>query len=263
MKPELYLLTWSDLLVSLVFIALCIVIVRWWKLGLEKTLLIGTLRTFAQLTIMGYALTFIFNQRHWGFMTALLILMLIVASFEARRRQKTHIPHFLRAVMIALSVTTVVILGTIMQFILDVKPWYNPYAAIPIAGMILGNGMNSVSLTANRFIAELRHREGEIETLLALGATPRQAIQDTLRESIQAALIPNLNALMTVGLVQLPGMMTGQILAGVDPVIAVRYQIMIMYMWVTTAALANVLTMALISREYFTARLQLRRALIR
>ncbi len=263
MRPELYLLTWTDLFVSLVFIALSILLIRIWKLNLEKTLLLGTFRTFAQLTLMGYALTYIFRQEHWGFMAALLVIMLLVASYEAKRRQQNTIPHFMRTVMISLSITAVVVLGTILQFILDVKPWFNPYAAIPIAGMILGNGMNSVSLTANRFLAEIRHREGEIETLLALGATPRQAIQDTRRESIQAALIPNLNAMMTVGLVQLPGVMTGQILAGVDPVIAVRYQIMIMYMWFTTATLANVICVSLISREFFTARLQLRRALLR
>ncbi len=263
MRAELQILGWSDVLVSLVFIAFTIILVRWWRLGLEKTLLIGTLRTFVQLTLMGYLLTYIFQQQHWAFMLGLILLMLLVASFEARRRQKVFIPKFFLTVVISLLITVTFVLGTILQFILDVEPWYYPYAMIPIAGMILGNGMNSVSLTANRFVAEMKHREAEIETQLALGATPRQAVHDTLRESIQAALIPNINGMMTVGLVQLPGVMTGQILAGVEPIIAVRYQIMIMYMWITTAAMANILTLGFLYRQYFTQRMQLRRELLR
>ncbi|MBT5269416.1 MAG: ABC transporter permease, partial [Candidatus Marinimicrobia bacterium] len=123
--------------------------------------------------------------------------------------------------------------------------------------------LNSTALTANRFVGELKHREKEIETLLALGATPKLAVYDSMKASIHAALIPNINAMMTVGLVQLPGVMTGQILAGIDPIIAVRYQIMIMYMWFTTATLANMIMLAIVYRQYFTSKLQLRRELLR
>jgi putative ABC transport system permease protein len=165
--------------------------------------------------------------------------------------------------LVALLGSAILILGTILLFILDVEPWFSPYAAIPIGGMIIGNGLNSTALTANRFVGEMKHREKEIETLLALGATPKLAVYDAMKASIHAALIPNINAMMTVGLVQLPGVMTGQILAGIDPIIAVRYQIMIMYMWFTTATLANMIMLAIVYRQYFTSKLQLRRELLR
>ncbi len=263
MRPDFYVLTWNDLLVSLLFIAFSIFLIKKWKLGLENTLLIGTLRTFVQLTLMGYVLTWFFDQQHWAFMLMLLFLMILIASYEGTRRQKKEIPYFFPAMFVALLSSAVLILGTILLFILDVKPWYSPYAAIPIGGMIIGNGLNSTALTANRFVGELKHREKEIETLLALGATPKQAVFDAMKASIHAALIPNINAMMTVGLVQLPGVMTGQILAGIDPIIAVRYQIMIMYMWFTTATLANMIMLAIVYRQYFTSKLQLRSELLR
>ena len=263
MRPEFYVLTWNDLLVSLLFIAFSLFLIKKWKLGLENTLLIGSLRTFIQLTVMGYVLTWFFDQQHWAFMLMLLLLMIVIASYEGQRRQKKAIPHFFRAMMIALLSSTLLILGTILLFILDVEPWYTPYAAIPIAGMIIGNGLNSSALTANRFVGELRHREKEIETLLALGASPKEAVFDALKTSIHAALIPNINGMMTVGLVQIPGVMTGQILAGINPIIAVRYQIMIMYMWFTTATLANMIMLAIVYRQYFTPKWQLRRELLR
>ncbi|MBT4034109.1 MAG: iron export ABC transporter permease subunit FetB [Candidatus Marinimicrobia bacterium] len=263
MRPDFYVLSWNDLLVSLLFIAFSLFLIKKWKLGLENTLLIGTLRTFVQLTLMGYVLTWFFDQQHWAFMLMLLFIMIVIASYEGTRRQKNEIPHFFPAMLVALLSSAILILGTILLFILDVEPWFSPYAAIPIGGMIIGNGLNSTALTANRFVGELKHREKEIETLLALGATPKLAVYDSMKASIHAALIPNINAMMTVGLVQLPGVMTGQILAGIDPIIAVRYQIMIMYMWFTTATLANMIMLAIVYRQYFTSKLQLRRELLR
>lgn len=263
MGSDFYVLTWNDLLVSLFFIAFSIFLIKKWKLGLEQTLLIATLRTFVQLTLMGYVLTWFFGQDHWAFMLGLLIIMILIASWEGTRRQKSDIPHFFTAMLVSLLGSAILILGTILLFILEVEPWFSPYAAIPIGGMIIGNGLNSTSLTANRFIGELKHREQEIETLLALGAEPKVAVYDAMKASIHAALIPNINGMMTVGLVQLPGVMTGQILAGIDPIIAVRYQIMIMYMWFTTAALANMIMLAIVYRQFFTKKMQLRRELLR
>ena len=263
MRPDFYVLNWNDLLVSLLFIAFSLFLIKKWKLGLESTLLIGTLRTFVQLTLMGYVLTWFFDQEHWAFLLMLLLIMILIASYEGTRRQQIAIPHFFPAMLVALLGSSILILGTILLFILDVEPWFSPYAAIPIGGMIIGNGLNSTALTANRFVGELKHREKEIETLLALGATPKLAVYDAMKASINAALIPNINGMMTVGLVQIPGVMTGQILAGIDPIIAVRYQIMIMYMWFTTATLANMIMLAIVYRQYFTSKLQLRRELLR
>jgi putative ABC transport system permease protein len=264
MTQDFYVITWTDVLVSLVLVAFCIVLIRWWKIGLEKTLLVGTLRTFVQLTLMGYVLTYFFGQHHWTFMVGLIVLMIIIAGFEGSRRQKNYnIPHFFLILVSVLFFTVLIVLGIILKVILTVEPWYYPYAMIPIAGMIIGNALNSATLTVDRFMGELQHREGEIEMLLSLGAPSRIAIQSAVRDSVKTALIPIINSMMMVGLVQLPGVMTGQILAGIDPLIAVRYQIMIMYMWVTSAAITNILVVGLVARQYFTPQHQLRKDLLR
>ncbi len=264
MENSFYAITWTDVFVSLVLMAVTIGLIRWWKIGLEKTLLIGTLRTFLQLTAMGYILTYVFNQRHWAFMIGMVTLMILIAAWEGYRRQKEQrIPNYFLILSGTLLVTVFAVLCTILKYILHMEPWYYPYAMIPIAGMIIGNALNSSTLTVNRFIGELNHREREIEMLLSLGAPPRAAVHDALRDSIRAALLPNVNALMTVGLVQLPGVMTGQILSGIDPLVAVRYQIMIMYMWVTTATIANILIVGLVYRRFFNLRWQLKRDLLR
>jgi putative ABC transport system permease protein len=134
---------------------------------------------------------------------------------------------------------------------------------IPISGMIIGNALNSATLTVNRFVSEITHRENEIEMYLSLGAPVKSAVHDSFMESVRAALIPNINGLMMVGLVQLPGIMTGQILAGIDPLIAIRYQIMIMYMWISTATMVDIIVLNLVYRQFFTPQMQLRNSLLR
>lgn len=263
MEHSFYVISWTDVFVSLALVALCLFLIRWWRIGLEKIIIIGTIRSFIQLSVMGYVLTFFFGLEHWIYMVCLIMLMILIASFEANRRLDIPIKGYFMMNVYSMSITVFIVLGTTLQFILDVEPWFYPYAMIPIAGMIIGNGLNSATLTTNRFIGELKHREDEIETLLALGASPRAAVDTSIREAIRAALIPNINGLMLVGLVQIPGVMTGQIIAGVDPLIAIRYQIMIMYMWLTTATLANVLTQAMVYRQFFTSNMQLRKELFR
>lgn len=263
MEHSFYIISWTDVFVSLALVALCLFLIKWWRIGLEKTILIGTVRAFIQLSLMGYVLTFFFGQNHWLFMVCLIILMILFASYEANKRLDNPIKGYFMMTAASMLVTVIIVLGSILKFILDVDPWYYPYAMIPLAGMIIGNGLNSTTLTTNRLVGELQHRENEIETFLALGAPPRAAVDNAIREAIKAALIPNINGLMLVGLVQIPGVMTGQILAGIDPLIAVRYQIMIMYMWLTTATLANVLTQGFVYRKFFTPEMQLKKEMFR
>jgi putative ABC transport system permease protein len=264
MTQSFYAITWTDVLVSGVFIVIAILLIRWWKIGLEKDLIIGTLRTFLQLAIMGYVLTYFFGQRHWTFMVGLVSLMIIIASFEGYRRLKKYfIPKLFWILTGSFFFTVTIVLGIILKFILSVEPWYYPYAMIPIAGMIIGNSLNSATLTVNRFVSEITHRENEIEMYLSLGAPIKSAVQDSFMESIRAALLPSINALMMVGLVQLPGIMTGQILSGIDPLIAIRYQIMIMYMWISTATMVDILVLNLVYRQFFTTQMQLKRELLR
>lgn len=264
MTQTFYAITWTDVFVSFIFVAIAIALIRWWKIGIEKTLLIGTFRTFIQLAAMGYILTYFFQQHHWSFMVGLVSLMIIIASYEGYRRLKKYaIPKIFWILLGSFFFTVFIVLGLILKFILSVEPWYYPYAMIPIAGMIIGNSLNSATLTVNRFVSEINHRENEIEMYLSLGAPIKSAIHDSFMESVRAALLPNINALMMVGLVQLPGIMTGQILSGIDPLIAIRYQIMIMYMWISTATMVDILVLNLVYRQFFTPQMQLKRELLR
>ncbi|MBT4991151.1 MAG: iron export ABC transporter permease subunit FetB, partial [Candidatus Marinimicrobia bacterium] len=264
MTQSFYIISWMDVLVSFVLIALSIGLIRWMKIGLEQSLIIGTIRTFLQLGLMGYVLTWFFTQDNWLFMVCLILGMILIAGFEGTRRQKEYkIPHLFWILTGSILTAVLIVLGIILKFILDVEPWFYPYAMIPIAGMIIGNALNSSTLAVNRFIGEMKHREHEIEMLLSLGASPRNAIDDAMKSALRAALLPNINGLMMVGLVQLPGVMTGQILSGVDPLIAVRYQIMIMYMWISTVAITDILVLLLVYRQFFTEKAQLKKSLLR
>lgn len=264
MTQSFYAITWTDVLVSSIFVIIAIFLIRWWRIGLEKDLIVGTLRTFFQLAAMGYILTYFFGQRHWGFMVGLVSLMIIIASYEGYRRlKKYNIPNLFWILTGSFFFTVTIVLGIILKFILSIEPWYYPYAMIPIAGMIIGNALNSATLTINRFVSEITHRENEIEMYLSLGAPIKSAVHSSFMESVRAALLPNINALMMVGLVQLPGIMTGQILSGIDPLIAIRYQIMIMYMWISTATMVDILVLNLVYRQFFTPQMQLKRELLR
>ena len=264
MTQSFYIITWADVLISLILIGISIGLIKWLKIGLENSLIIGTIRTFIQLGFMGYVLTWFFQQQSWVFMVSLIALMILIAGFEGTRRQKDlKIPYLFWIITGSILTAVILVLGIILKVILNVEPWYYPYAMIPIAGMIIGNALNSSTLAVNRFIGEIKHREEEIEMILSLGASPRNAIDDSFKASIKAALIPNINGLMMVGLVQLPGVMTGQILSGVDPMIAVRYQIMIMYMWITTVAITDILVLLLVYQQFFTDKAQLKKSLLR
>lgn len=140
----------------------------------------------------------------------------------------------------------------VIVVIINVEPWYTPQYIIPIMGMILGNSMNGVALAAERLSSEIRGKRALIEARLSLGATSRDAVSDIVASAVRAAMIPTINSLMTVGIVSLPGMMTGQILSGTDPIIAVKYQIVVMYMIAASVMISSVLIVQRGYKQFFT-----------
>jgi putative ABC transport system permease protein len=141
--------------------------------------------------------------------------------------------------------------------VIRAHPWYDPQYLIPLFGMIIGNAMNGAALAAERLASEMEARRAEIEAWLALGATPARASREAVRRALVAALIPAVNGLMVVGLVVLPGMMTGQILAGTSPLLAVRYQIVVAFMLAGAVAMTSVIVVLWYRRTFFTAAEQL------
>jgi putative ABC transport system permease protein len=244
------------------FLATCLIIVTLVvsikeRLAMEKDLLIGAVRTFMQLMLVGYVLQFIFNTKRWYLVLLSLIIMILVAGHNALKRQKIYWKRLFWILTTGIAFGSVVILTIVIGFILRVRPWYLPQYIIPLAGMIIGNSMVAAALVANRLSSDIREHRREIELALSLGATARQAINPYLRDALKTAMMPTISSMMTVGIVQLPGMMTGQIIAGTNPNAAVRYQVIVMYMIAAATALTVMLVALWLYRCYFSTSHQL------
>ena len=210
---------------ALAFIPVCAVllIIHRWSLG-TRAGLVAVLRMVTQLLLVGYMLTFVFESNSAAVVLSVVSVMLAVAGWIALRplgdERRTLYPKAL--VAIGIGAVTVVVAAT--QGVLDLSPWHDASVVIPLAGIVLSNSMNTVSLAAERFQAERRRGVG---------------YRDARHIAMSTALIPMTNSLLAVGIVALPGMMTGQILSGVTPLIAVRYQILVMCMIFGSAGLAT------------------------
>ncbi|SEB54210.1 iron export ABC transporter permease subunit FetB [Paenibacillus sp. GP183] len=240
---------------TLVFIMITMLVSLWQKLGLERDIAVGTVRSALQLLLVGYVLQFIFNSSHPLFILLILTVMISVASWNAGKRG-SGLRGIKWRIVIAISATELLMMGLLLGLqIVKATPQY----IIPISGMTIGNAMVVAGLFLNQMKREVQASRGEIETLLSLGATARQAIQDSLKRSVKSSMIPTIDGMKTVGLVQLPGIMTGMIIAGANPVEAVRYQILIMFAFTSSAAITSILLSLLSYRLWFTPNLRLRR----
>jgi putative ABC transport system permease protein len=252
-------ITLPRLLLSLGLIAVAIALSRRSRLGLEGDLVWGALRGAAQLIAIGYVLLLLFNHEHPAWVLLLLAVMLIAAAATSARRVEHGPPRrvlFPRA-LAAIGAGALVALVPVFAAVVPLHPWYEARYLVPISGMMLSNAMNVVALVFERIFASTSSEADQVEALLALGATPRQALEPQVRATLRAALLPTINGLLTVGLVALPGMMTGQIVSGTAPEQAVRYQIVILYQLVAVAAVAGLVAVAFARRLLFTARAQL------
>ncbi len=242
-----------SLALTLVFVAVVAAVSMWQKLGLERDLLVGAARAAVQLIAVGYVLVWVFGANSWIPMVLMLAVMLWVAAHNAAKRGE-GLPGIRLRVLAAIGLAEVITLGTMLA--LRIIPATAQYV-IPVSGMVIGNAMVNAGLLLNRLKGEVSARSGEIEVWLALGAAPRQAAAQVLKAAVKAAMIPSVDALKTVGLVQLPGMMTGQILAGASPLEAVKYQILVMYSLAAASAICS-MTLGLLSVPlFFTKNAQL------
>jgi putative ABC transport system permease protein len=221
------------------------------KLELERRLLVAAVCTIVQLLLIGLVLEWVFQVDRWYVVLAMMTIMTVIAGVAGIQRTKVRYPG-IRARSIAATwasswFVTALALGAIVQ----VRPWYTPQYAIPLLGMILGNTLNGVSLGLDRLGGELSGKRDQVEALLALGATRWEAASGPIRQAVKTGLIPTINAMMVVGIVSLPGMMTGQLLAGTSPVEAVKYQVVIMFLIASGTALGTVSVVLLSYRRLF------------
>lgn len=209
------------------------------RLGLERRLLVASVRTVVQLLLVGYVLDFVFALRAPGWVLLLGVIMVALAGHAAVGRVGGRFRGIYAGSFLSLLASSFLITGVAVGLIVRPEPWFEPQYVIPLLGMILGNALNGVSLGLDRFLEGLARRRDQVEQLLALGATRWEAAQDVVRDAIRSGMTPTLNTMMVVGVVSLPGMMTGQILAGADPADAVRYQIVIMFLIASATALGT------------------------
>ena len=250
--------SWFDLAWAFGLILIAIGIARWQGLGLAQRMFIGALRTIVQLMLVGYVLVYIFALDRWYLVVAALLCMLLVATKAAVGRQLGVSRRLLMITGVAMLLASGFTLLYISTLVVRVAPWYNPQYLIPLFGMIVGSTMNAAAIAAERLASEIVARKAEIEAYLVLGATYQQASQSSVRQALRAALIPTVNGLMVVGIVTLPGMMTGQMLAGASPLIAIRYQIVVAFMQAAAVAMATAIVTLWYRRTFFTAALQLK-----
>ena len=201
-------------------------------LGLERTLAINTLRMVVQLAAIGFVLKFIFSQSGpwWTFGWA--FVMLAVAGYEIIARQTYQLKGFLAYGLgtVTLMLVGFVCTGFAIGLLIAPEPWYAPRYVLPILGMMLGNTMTGIALGIETLSVAIKKGQDVIEAQLLLGASRMEALKDYMRQALKSGMMPIINAMAASGIVSLPGMMTGQIIAGVDPIDATKYQLMIMFL---------------------------------
>lgn len=213
-------------------------------LKLERTLFISTARMIVQLTLVGYVLTAVFEVSSPVWTGAIAAVMVIFAGYEVSARQERRLTglwsYGLGATAMTFSSTLVTVLALTTQ--IGPSPWYDPQYAIPLLGMVLGNSMTGIALGLNTLTSNMARDRIAIEAQLCLGASRWTACGPMMRAAIRTGMMPMINAMAAAGLVSLPGMMTGQIMAGVPPTEAVRYQILIMFLIVGATGLGVLMT---------------------
>jgi putative ABC transport system permease protein len=229
----MYHISLSDLLLGFVPVLITLFVIFKWSLSLKKAMY-SVARMLIQLLLIGYALNFIFSTNSAYLVTLVLSLMLFAASWISLSSLDQSTRQLFLYSLSSIFIGGVFTLIITTQGVLHLQPWYDPKVIIPIAGMIFSNSMNTISIAAERFFSEQKH------------SSDFYSCRDA---AYQAALIPIFNSLMAVGLVSLPGMMTGQILSGVSPLIAARYQIMVMLMIMGSSGISAALFLTLIKRQ--------------
>ncbi|HJL27129.1 MAG TPA: iron export ABC transporter permease subunit FetB [Polyangiaceae bacterium LLY-WYZ-15_(1-7)] len=207
------------------------------RLKLEGQLLLGMARATVQLLLVGWALEWIFAQTHLALTFAALGVMTLAATRAALKRSQWTVDGGFLGAFATLVCTAGVMAVFGGAVLVGAEPWYAPRYALPLLGMLLGNGLTGLSLCLDSLLGAFADDRARIELDLALGATRWEAARDPLRRAVRRGIVPIVNAMMVAGIVSLPGMMTGQILAGASPVEAVKYQLLILFLIAASTSL--------------------------
>ena len=235
-------------------VALAAGISYWRRAELERDLGVAVLRSFLQLTAVGYVIQAIFDSDSLWLVAALLAVMVAFGSFTARGRARA-VPGALGPIALGLSAAAAITLGLVLALgVFEPEPRY----LVPVGGMVIGNAMTAAAVALNRLADEVRSSRLEIEATLSLGATAAEAARGLVTRSLRSGMIPLIDSTKTTGVVFFPGTMVGMLLAGAEPIDAVRLQLILLWTLMGSVALSAVLATSLGYRGFFTAAHQLR-----
>lgn len=241
-----------------VFIGILLVLVRKRGISREKEIIIASIRMTLQLILTGYVLVFLFDNVNFIYTILVIILMEIFAIKNIFDRTKEEItPSLKKIIAISMIFGTLSSLFYFLFIVVRISPWYDPRYFIPIAGMLVGNSMTGVSLGVNTLLTNMKNQRYLVEGALMLGATPKVASKSIVDNAFDSAILPTINSMVGMGIVFLPGMMTGQILSGTSPVTAIRYQIAIMLGILGAVSLTVILFVNLGYKTFFNEKDQL------
>jgi putative ABC transport system permease protein len=247
------------LVAGYLFILLLIAFVKWRGLKREKRIIISTARMTIQLILVGYILTYIFEQPNPFLITLIVLLMLCFAVYNTFKQVAIPINKKLKKIiaisMVSGSLVTLIYFNLV---VIHFQPWYEPQYLIPIAGMIIGNSMTGITLGVKNLVEGIQREKQLIEGALMLGAKPEAATKVVVNSAFDSAILPTINNLVGMGIVFLPGMMTGQILAGISPLIAIEYQIAVLLGITGSVALTVMIFTYFGYRTFFNEKAQFR-----
>ena len=246
--------TLGEVAASLALIAVAIAVSFWRRAELEQDIAVAVLRSFLQLTAVGYVIQAIFDTDSLWLVGALLVGMVAFGTWTARGRAKA-VPAAAGSIFLALSVAAAVTLGLVLALgVFKAEPRY----LVPVGGMVIGNSMTAVAVALNRLADEVHDGRRQIEAMLALGATSFQAARAIVARSLRSGMIPLVDSTKTTGNVFFPGTMVGMLVAGAEPVDAVRLQIVLLWVLLGAVALSGLIAVSLGYRGFFTDAHQLR-----
>ena len=244
----------GDVLATFALVAVAVAVSLWERAELEQDIAIAVARSFVQLTAIGYVIKLIFEQDQILFVVALIAVMVVFGALTARHRAR-EVPGAFVPLLVALAIAGATTLALVV--VLGV---FEPKARflVPVGGMVVGNAMTAAAVALNRLGDEVRASASRIEATLALGATSTQAMLPIIRRSLRSGMIPLIDSTKTTGLIFFPGTMVGMLLAGAEPIDAVRLQLVLLYTLLGSVSLAALVATGLAYRNFFTGAHQLR-----
>ena len=247
-------ITLGEVAASLALIAVAIAVSFWRRAELEQDIAVAVLRSFIQLTAVGYVIQAIFDTDSLWLVVALLAGMVAFGTWTARGRA-SGVPEVTGPILLALAVAAAVTLGLVVGLgVFKAEPRY----LVPVGGMVIGNSMTAVAVALNRLADEMHDGRRQIEAMLALGATSQQAARAIVARSLRSGMIPLVDSTKTTGIVFFPGTMVGMLVAGAEPVDAVRLQMVLLWVLLGAVALAGLIAVSFGYRGFFTDAHQLR-----